>query len=92
MPPQTNRSALEALNAFPGRWDKKYPKDSASWQVNWPNLSTDFKYPQKVRRLIYMTSTIESFNHQFRKVAKSVFPTDDSLLKMQYLFRMGVPL
>ena len=41
------------------------------------------KYLQEVRRLIYTTNTIEGFNRQLRKVtkAKSVFPTDDSLLK-----------
>ena len=57
------------------------PKD------NWVNLSTYFKYPQEVRTLIYTTNTIEGFNRQLRKVTKSktVFPTDDSLLKMLYL-------
>ena len=40
------------------------------------NLSTYFKYPQEVRRLIYTTNTIEGFNRQLRKVtkSKSVFP------------------
>ena len=40
-----------------------------------------------MRRLIYTTNAIEGFNRQLRKVtrAKSVFPTDDSLLKMLYL-------
>jgi putative transposase len=80
-------SALEALNSFSEHWDKKYPKISASWRENWPNLSTYFKYPQEVRRLIYTTNVIEGFNRQLRKVTKtrSVFPTDDSLLKMLYL-------
>lgn len=80
-------SALEALNTFSEHWDKKYPKISASWRENWPNLSTYFKYPQEVRRLIYTTNVIEGFNRQLRKVTKtrSVFPTDDSLLKMLYL-------
>ena len=43
--------------------------------------------PQEVRRLIYTTNASEGFNRQLRKVtkAKSVFPTDDSLLKMLYL-------
>ena len=46
-----------------------------------------FKFPQEIRRLIYTTNAIEGFNRQLRKVtkAKSVFPTDDSLLKMLYL-------
>ena len=50
------------------------------------------KYPQEVRRLIYTTNAIEGFNRQLRKVtkAKSVFPTDDSLLKMLYLAMMDI--
>lgn len=85
-------SALEALDVFAQRWDKKYPKISASWQDNWANLSTYFKFPQEVRRLIYTTNAIEGFNRQLRKVtkAKSVFPTDDSLLKMLYLAMIDI--
>jgi transposase-like protein len=86
------QAALAALDAFAEHWDKKYPKISRSWRENWPNLSTYFKYPQEVRRLIYTTNTIEGFNRQLRKVtkAKSVFPTDDSLLKMLYLAMMDI--
>ncbi|GKH50618.1 hypothetical protein CE91St46_17290 [Eubacteriales bacterium] len=57
-------AALEALEVFAQRWDKKYQKISASWQDNWPNLSTYFKFPQEVRRLIYTTNAIEGFNRQ----------------------------
>ena len=46
------QAALDALDAFGERWDKKYPKISQSWRSNWANLSTYFKYPQEVRRLI----------------------------------------
>ena len=85
-------TALEALDRFSEKWDKKYPKISRSWQENWPNLSTYFKYPQEVRRLIYTTNAIEGFNRQLRKVtkAKSVFSTDDSLLKMLYLAMIDI--
>ena len=85
-------TALDALDTFAERWDKKYPKISQSWRDNWPNLSTYFKYPQEVRRLIYTTNAIEGFNRQLRKVtkAKSVFPTDDSLLKMLYLAMIDI--
>ena len=85
-------AALDALDIFSERWDKKYPKISQSWRDNWANLSTYFKYPQEVRRLIYTTNTIEGFNRQLRKVtkSKSVFPTDDSLLKMLYLAMMDI--
>ena len=80
-------AALDALDAFSTKWDTKYPKISRSWRENWANLSTYFKYPQEVRRLIYTTNAIEGFNRQLRKVtkARSVFPTDDSLFKMLYL-------
>ena len=80
-------SAFAALETFSERWDRKYPSISKSWKENWANLSTYFKYPEEIRRLIYTTNAIEGFNRQLRKVtkAKSVFPTDDSLLKMLYL-------
>ena len=85
-------SALTALDTFSERWDQKYPKISQSWRKNWANLSTYFKYPQEVRRLIDTTNTIEGFNRQLRKVtkSKSVFPTGDSLLKMLYLAMMDI--
>ena len=85
-------AALVALDTFGEHWDKKYPKISQSWRENWPNLSTYFKYPQEVRRLIYTTNAIEGFNRQLRKVtkSKSVFPSDDSLLKMLYLAMMDI--
>ena len=85
-------SALGALDSFAETWDKKYPKISKSWRDNWANLSTYFKYPQEVRRLIYTTNAIEGFNRQLRKVTKSkaVFPTDDSLFKMLYLAMMDI--
>ena len=86
------QAALDALETFAQNWDNKYPKLSKSWRENWANLSTYFKYPQEVRRLIYITNTIEGFNRQLRKVtkSKSVFPTDDSLLKMLYLAMMDI--
>lgn len=85
-------AALDALDTFAEHWDKKYPKISQSWRDNWANLSTYFKFPQELRRLIYTTNTIEGFNRQFRKVtkSKSVFPTDDSLFKMLYLAMIDI--
>ena len=80
-------AALNALDAFAAAWDAKYPKISKSWYDNWANLSTYFKFPPELRKLIYTTNTIEGFNRQLKKVtkAKSVFPTNDSLFKMLYL-------
>ena len=85
-------TALYELESFGEKWNGKYPKIAQSWKANWPKLSTYFKYPQEVRTLIYTTNAIEGFNRQLRKVtkSKSVFPTDDSLLKMLYLAMMDI--
>ena len=86
------KTALSALDDFEEKWGKKYPKIGKSWQDNWAKISTYFKYPEEVRKLIYTTNAIEGFNRQLRKVtkSKSVFPTDDSLLKMLYLAMMDI--
>ena len=86
------QTALAELDSFDEKWSSKYPKIAISWRANWANLSTYFKYPEAVRTLIYTTNTIEGFNRQLRKVTKnkSVFPTDDSLLKMLYLAMIDI--
>ena len=67
----TEEIALSELDAFDKKWSGKYPKIAKSWRDNWANLSTYFKYPDAVRRLIYTTNTIDGFNRQLRKVTKS---------------------
>ena len=88
----TEEIALAELESFDEKWSGKYPKIAKSWKDNWANLSTYFKYPEAVRRLIYTTNAIEGFNRQLRKVTKSktVFPSDESLLKMLYLAMMDI--
>lgn len=78
----TEDIALSELETFDETWSGKYPKIAKSWRDSWANLSTYFKYPEGVGRLIYTTNTIEGFNRQLRKVTKSktVFPSDDSLI------------
>ena len=85
-------SALSELDRFEDLWGKKYPTIGKSWRANWPGLSTYFKYPAEIRKIIYPPNPIEGFNRQLRKVTKSkgVFPTDDSLLKMLYLATMDI--
>ena len=85
-------AALEELESFSEKWNSKYPKIYKSWSERWATLSTYFKYPNEVRKLIYTTNAIEGFNRQLCKVTKSrtVFPSDDSLLKMLYLATMDI--
>ena len=83
----TEELALENLDRFEDKWGKKYPSSVASWRNNWTQLSTSFKYPPEIRKIIYTTNSIENFNRQLRKVTKSrtIFPTDDALFKILYL-------
>lgn len=83
----TEEIALENLDALEENWGKKYPSSIASWRDNWPELSTYFKYPSEIQKIIYTTNSIENFNRGLRKVTKtkSVFPTDDVLFKNIYL-------
>ncbi|WPH45595.1 IS256 family transposase [Enterococcus faecalis] len=88
----TEELALEALSEFDEKWGKKYPIITKSWMDNWSELATFFKYPAELRRIIYTTNVIEGFHRQLRKPtkSKSVFPSDESLLKMLYLVTMDV--
>jgi len=68
-------------------WSKKYPVVIDSWRRNWHKLTTYFKYPAAVRKLIYTTNTIEGYHRQIRKVTKTKgpFTSDMALLKLVYL-------
>lgn len=84
--------ALEFLESFETIWGNKYPLIVNSWRANWSELSTFFKYPPEIRKIIYTTNMIESYHRQLRKVTKgkSIFPNDESLQKMLYLATMDV--
>lgn len=88
----TESAALEELRLFEEQWGKKYPLIIRSWQNNWSELATFFKYPPELRKLIYTTNLIESYHRQLRKVTKgkAVFPSDDALLKMLYLVTIDI--
>jgi len=80
-------AAMENLIKMKEKWGKKYAQALKSWENNWDTLSTFFKYPEEIRKIMYTTNIIESLNRQYRKVtkSKSIYPTDDSLLKSLYL-------
>jgi transposase-like protein len=74
------------------KWGKKYPVVIGSWHRNWHKLTTYFKYPAEIRKLIYTTNTIEGFHRQIRKVTKTkaAFTSDMALLKLIYLATVNV--
>jgi len=75
------------LEEFRDKWGTKYPQILKSWDANWTELSTYFKYPQEVRTIIYTTNAVEGFHRQLRKFTKNktIFPTDDAVRKSVYL-------
>ncbi len=83
----TEKFAQEQLLIFSNKWDKKYPYISRSWNTNWTELSTYFKYSSEVKKLIYTTNPIESLNRYLRKVSKnkSTFPNENAVIKLFYL-------
>jgi transposase-like protein len=80
-------AAKDGLEQFKEHWNDKYPMAVKSWETNWDNLTAFLQYPQAIRKLIYTTNIIESFNASLRKYTKNkrVFPTDDAALKSIYL-------
>ena len=75
------------LKRFAAKWDSFYPKISSSWQENWANLVTFFQYPKEIRKVIYTTNAIESFNSVIRKACNNhkLFPHDNAALKVVFL-------
>ena len=86
----TEEIARAELDSFDEKWSGKYPKIAKSWKDNWANLSTYFKYPEAVRRLIYTTNTIEDLTSRKVTKSKTVFPSDDKVLKMLYLAMVDI--
>ncbi len=88
----TEKEGKENLSHFAAKWDKQYPYISKSWYDNWEELSTFFKYPKEVRRIIYTTNTIESYHRSLRKVTKTKtsFPNEESLMKLLFLITRNI--
>ncbi|MBU2703950.1 transposase-like protein, partial [Sporomusaceae bacterium BoRhaA] len=63
--------AAYRLEEFRETWGKKYSQIVKSWEANWTELSTYFKYPEEVRRLIYTTNAVEGFHRMLRKYTKT---------------------
>jgi len=80
-------AALFYLEELREKWGKKYPQILKSWDENWAELSTYFKYPEEVRRLIYTTNAVEGFHRMLRKYTKTktIYPTVDAVRKSVYL-------
>lgn len=84
--------AKRAFEEFKQLWAEKYPASVKSWEDNWDKLTAFLEYPVEIRKLIYTTNIIESFNASLRKYTKNkkVFPTDQAAIKSVYLAIMQI--
>ena len=83
----TLEEAEMAFATFKEKWGKKHPIVIRSWENNWLELTTYFRYPHEIRRMIYTTNIIEGYHRQLRKVTKTktAYPSDEALRKIIYL-------
>jgi transposase-like protein len=83
----TIEAAELALDRFAQSWEARYPASVAAWRNHWNGLTTFFKYPVELRRMIYTTNAIESLHSQMRKniANRKVFPNDEALIKILFL-------
>ena len=79
--------AAFALEAFGGRWDKKYKQIRPKWEASWEELMVFMDYGQHIRRMIYTTNPVEALHRIMRKVTKTkgAWCNDKGLLKQLYL-------
>jgi putative transposase len=66
---------------------RKYPAAVAVWERAWDRFTPFLAFPPELRKIIYTTNAIESFNYQIRKIIKNRghFPTDDAVVKLVWL-------
>ena len=83
----TIEAAELALDRFAQGWGARYPASVASWRNHWNELTTFFRYPVELRRIIYTTNAIESLHSQMRKniANRKVFPNDEAVIKILFL-------
>lgn len=88
----SEKAARKAFEEFKTAWQDKYHLAVKSWEQNWENLTAFLHSPVEIRKLIYTTNIIESFNSSLRKYTKNkkVFPTDDAAVKSIYLAAMQI--
>lgn len=84
--PSEDKASYE-LDKLIAKWGQKYPLAVNSWKNNWIYVSTFFKFPEQIRKIIYTTNAVEGLHRQLRKVTKnrSVFPNDEALTKILFL-------
>ena len=80
-------AAEQAFENFKEKWNRLVPLAVRVWENNIEEVYQLFKFPKEIRKMIYTTNAIESYNSQLRKVlkGKGAFPNETSVMKLIYL-------
>ncbi len=81
-------AAYAALAEFAGTpLGRKYPAAAAVWERAWDRFVPFLEHGPALRKVLYTTNAVESFNREMRKVLKTraQFPSDDSAVKALWL-------
>lgn len=80
-------AARQYLEQAEQTWGSKYKVIFRSWYNNWDRLTSFYKYPPALRRVIYTNNPIESYHRMVRKVTKTkgAFSSENAIVKQIYL-------
>jgi len=89
---KNEKLGYEQLQLVKKKWNDKYPTALKNWEDNWDAICPFFSYSEPIRKIMYTTNAIESLNRSYRKYTKikSVFPSDDALMKCLYLATLNI--
>ena len=83
----SEHEAKEHFATLEARYGEKYPMAINIWKNNWDALSQCFSFSPEIRKMMYTTNPIESYNSVLRKYTKNKrsFVSDEALQKVLYL-------
>jgi putative transposase len=84
---QDEAEADKALQSFEAKWGKRFPMVAPAWRRRWSEVVPFLAFPPELRKAIYTTNALESFNAQLRKALKTRghMPSDEAALKLLFL-------
>jgi transposase-like protein len=79
--------AKENFKLLEARFGEKYPMAINVWKNNWEALTQFFNFSPEIRKMMYTTNPIESYNSVMRKYTKNKrsFVNEEALQKVLYL-------
>ena len=83
----TVAAAENRFAEFAEQWRDMYPAMGSSWENSWAEFVPFLEFPVELRKIVYMTNTIESLNARFRRAVRhrGHFPNEQAALKVLYL-------